>query len=100
MALSSRSTVSRRTASPQPGNHEVKVELAKSEERLRNLQARLRQFDESRQERQRAIDENREQLRQCLERAANSPVEHPPRRIGSRRAVPAQGGIRSAHRRH
>ena len=45
---------------------ETKVELAKSEERLRNLHARLRQFEESRQERSRAIAEGREQLAECL----------------------------------
>ena len=39
---------------------ETKVELAKSEERLRSLRLRLRQFDETRQERGRAIDEGRQ----------------------------------------
>jgi chromosome segregation protein len=47
----------------------TKVELAKSEERLRNLHARMRQFDESRRERSRAIDDGGEQLDQCLRRA-------------------------------
>ena len=51
---------------------EVKIELAKSEEQLRNLQARRRQFEESQQERQRAIAENREQLAQCRRRARQS----------------------------
>ncbi|MCD4727666.1 MAG: AAA family ATPase, partial [Pirellulales bacterium] len=35
---------------------EIKVELAKSEERLRNLHSRMRQFEDNRQERQRAIE--------------------------------------------
>jgi len=47
----------------------TKVELAKSEERLRNLNARLRQFNESRQERDRAIADGGQQLAQCLQRA-------------------------------
>ena len=51
---------------------EIKVELAKSEERLRNLHARLRQFEESRQERHRAIAEAREHLAECTERAEAS----------------------------
>jgi chromosome segregation protein len=48
---------------------EAKVELAKSEERLRNLDLRLRQMDESRQERRKALDECREQLADALRRA-------------------------------
>ena len=48
---------------------ETKVDLAKSEERLRNLHARLRQMDESRQERRRAIDDGRQQLAECMTRA-------------------------------
>ncbi len=51
---------------------ETKVELAKSEERLRNLRMRLRQFDETRQERGRAIDEGRQQLELCIQRAEAS----------------------------
>jgi chromosome segregation protein len=47
---------------------EIKVELAKSEERLRNLQARRRQYEESREERRRAIDEAREHLAECSSR--------------------------------
>jgi chromosome segregation protein len=47
---------------------EIKVELAKSEERLQNLRGRRRQLEESRQERQRAVSENREQLAQGLRR--------------------------------
>ncbi len=47
---------------------EIKVELAKCEERLRNLQARMRQFEESRQERHRAIDEARQHLAECQQR--------------------------------
>ena len=46
--------------------------MAKSEERLRNLQARMRQFEESRQERDRAIDEAREHLAECIERGEAS----------------------------
>ncbi len=41
---------------------DAKVELAKSEERLRNLVARRRQCEETQRDRQREIDENREQL--------------------------------------
>ena len=48
---------------------EIKVELAKSEERLRNLRARMRQFEESREERQRGIDEARERLADSTRRA-------------------------------
>lgn len=51
---------------------EIKVELAKCEERLRNLQARMRQFEESRQERRRAIDEAGQQLAGSVERAEAS----------------------------
>ncbi|MCR4412141.1 MAG: AAA family ATPase [Thermoguttaceae bacterium] len=40
----------------------AKVELAKSEERLGNLRARMRQFQESQAERQRAVAEGREEL--------------------------------------
>jgi len=48
---------------------QTKVDLAKSEERLRNFHARLRQFEESGQERRRAIAEGREQLHECVRRA-------------------------------
>ena len=51
---------------------ETKVELAKSEERLRSLRLRLRQFDETRQERGHAIDEGRQQLELCIQRAEAS----------------------------
>ncbi len=51
---------------------ETKVELAKSEERLRNLRARMRQFEESQQERQRAIADSRQRLSQCQRWAAES----------------------------
>lgn len=51
---------------------EVKVELAKSEERLGNLRARMRQYEESQQERQRAIREIREQMTLAAERRAQS----------------------------
>jgi chromosome segregation protein len=51
---------------------EEKVELAKSEERLRNLRARMRQFEETRQERQRAIAECGEELAKTLSRAEQS----------------------------
>jgi chromosome segregation protein len=47
---------------------EIKVELAKSEERLRNLRSRMRQFEESREERHRAIEEAREHLAECGQR--------------------------------
>jgi chromosome segregation protein len=48
---------------------EIKVELAKSEERLGNLRSRLQQFEESQQERLRAISESRQRLAQCVARA-------------------------------
>ena len=51
---------------------EIKVELAKCEERLRNLQSRMRQFEESCQERTRAIDEAREHLADCVQRGEAS----------------------------
>ncbi len=47
---------------------EIKVALAKCEERLRNLRARMRQFEESRQERDRAIEEAGQRLAECVER--------------------------------
>ena len=59
---------------------EIKVELAKSEERLRNFRARMRQFEENREERQRAIEEAREHLAECTQRARRLTLEHPPRR--------------------
>jgi chromosome segregation protein len=48
---------------------QIKVDLAKSEERLRNMHARLQQFEENRQERRRAVAESRDQLGQCARRA-------------------------------
>jgi chromosome segregation protein len=51
---------------------EAKVELAKGEERLGNLRARMRQFEESQLERQRALADGGEQLAQCLRRAEES----------------------------
>ncbi|MCD4727456.1 MAG: chromosome segregation protein SMC, partial [Pirellulales bacterium] len=48
---------------------DIKVELAKSEERLRNLHSRMRQFEDSRQERQRAIEEAQQQLAEGIERS-------------------------------
>ncbi len=50
----------------------VKVELAKSDERLRNLRSRMKQYEESRQERHRAIAEGREELELCIRRAEQS----------------------------
>ncbi len=50
----------------------VKVELAKSDERLRNLRSRMKQYEESRQERHRAIAEGREELDLCIRRAEQS----------------------------
>jgi len=51
---------------------QVKVELAKSEERLRNFQARLRQFEESRNERRRTLRETEQQLVRATQRAGAS----------------------------
>jgi chromosome segregation protein len=51
---------------------EAKVELAKSEERLRNFRARMRQSEESQQERQRAIAEVREEMNRAVARAEQS----------------------------
>ena len=48
---------------------ETQVELAKSEERLRNLLARRKQYEESQQERRRAIAESREELALSSRRA-------------------------------
>lgn len=47
----------------------VKVELAKSEERLNNLLSRKRQFEETLDEREKAVAEDRERLIECLDRA-------------------------------
>jgi chromosome segregation protein len=49
---------------------ETKVELAKSEERLRNLQSRRQQFEEGQQERQRAIADLQNRLAECQRAAA------------------------------
>jgi len=51
---------------------DIKVDLAKSEERLRNLLARRRQYEENQQERQREVAEGREQLALLLGKAAES----------------------------
>ncbi len=51
---------------------QTKVELAKSEERLRNLRAGMRQFEESRLERESAIADGREQLAECIRHAETS----------------------------
>lgn len=51
---------------------ELKVELAKSEERLENLRARLRQLSETQQERRRAVSQLQEQLQRCHQRLAHS----------------------------
>ena len=51
---------------------EIKVELAKSEERLRNFLAQMRQFEESQQERHRAIADNHENLTECGRRERES----------------------------
>ncbi len=51
---------------------EIKVSLAKSEERLRNLRSRMQQFLESKEERQKAVEENRQQLHLCTQRLASS----------------------------
>lgn len=70
--------VQRLEAEWQDGNRstiETKVELAKSEQRLQNLRARKRQFEESQQERQRAIAEARDELAACHRRAQQSQGE-------------------------
>jgi chromosome segregation protein len=51
---------------------QIKVELAKSEERMRNLDATLRQLEASREERRRTMAENRELLAQSKSRAEAS----------------------------
>lgn len=51
---------------------DIKIDLAKSEERAGSLRTRLRQFEESQQERQRAIAESREELTHCDCRIAQS----------------------------
>ena len=58
-----------RRAARQRETTDIKIELAKSEERLRNLHARRRQFEESRQERDRAIEEAAERLAESGRRA-------------------------------
>lgn len=50
----------------------VKVQLAKSEERLGNLRAQMLRFEQDQQERQRTLEENRVQLLQCNARAAQA----------------------------
>ncbi len=54
---------------------EIKVELAKSEERLRNLRSRMRQFEDNRQERERAIEEARQRLDESVRRCDASRQE-------------------------
>ena len=54
---------------------EIKVELAKSEERLRNLRSRMRQFEDNRQERERAIEEARQRLDESVQRCDASRQE-------------------------
>ena len=44
---------------------DLKIELAKSEERLEHLRGRIRQFQENRQEREKAMDERRKRLVLC-----------------------------------
>jgi len=51
---------------------DVKVELAKSEEQLRNLQGRRRQLAETQQERDRVLAENRQQMARCAQQAQQS----------------------------
>jgi len=50
-----------RRSAAEAATTEIKVEMAKSEERLSNLRARMKQFEESRQERQRVIEDVRQQ---------------------------------------
>jgi chromosome segregation protein len=62
-------------AQQQTANREAterKVELAKAEERLGNLRTQLRQFEESRHERERAISESRDQLTEAVLRLRDS----------------------------
>jgi chromosome segregation protein len=51
---------------------QIKVDLAKSEERLGNLRARMKQFEETRQERRSAIADARGQLDDCARRAEST----------------------------
>ncbi|MGQ9574617.1 MAG: chromosome segregation protein SMC [Thermoguttaceae bacterium] len=51
---------------------EARVELAKSEERLRNLRARMHQLDQARQQSHQAVADSREELAQAIARAEQS----------------------------
>jgi chromosome segregation protein len=62
-------TLESRRAAAHRETTEIKVHLAKCEEQLRNLQAAMRQFQESREERQRAIDDARQHLQECTARS-------------------------------
>ncbi|MBC8355745.1 MAG: chromosome segregation protein SMC [Planctomycetes bacterium] len=53
----------------------AKVDLAKSEQRLESLQARMTQFEEDRRERTRAIDESRSQLAESSRRFLDTQSE-------------------------
>ena len=65
---------------------DTKVELAKSEERLRNLQTRMRQFEDTRQERQRGLKENqRTNVARCRQLFGTGTKEFATSRIGNRR---------------
>ena len=50
----------------------VKIDLAKSEQRLEHLQTQLRQFEQHRQERDRAIDDAQQQLIECGRQVSQS----------------------------
>jgi chromosome segregation protein len=65
-------SLDQRRAALQAEATRTQIELAKSEERLGNLHARLRQFEETRQERGRAMAEGREQLARSARRAEQS----------------------------
>ena len=77
---------------------DTKVELAKSEERLENLRAQMRQFEEGQEERRRAIAESRQQLAECGRRAERGPLGDPQGRVGGGRALPEQGILRRPDR--
>ena len=75
------------------------MDLAKSEERLGDLRARMRQVQESREERRRAIAEGSEELARCDQRDGRIAAEHPQCGRGRRRMVSPQRGPRGADRR-
>ena len=65
-------SLEKQRSAAEQANTSLKVERAKSEEKLGNLRARMRQYEESHDERHRAIEDARHQLAQAAERVQAS----------------------------